>query len=143
MSDSQQQKRLSIVDEHIAHEVGQRLDPLVATFGDDPEWHNMPAGDVLQGHSAIRAFYAALFAGFPDFGLDVRHRHVAQDAVIVEAELLGTHRGEWMGIPATGKSLRLPICAVFTFTPDDRVKAEVVYYDRLTMLSQLGVAAGS
>jgi hypothetical protein len=48
-----------------------------------------------------------------------------------------------MGIPATGESLRLPLCAVFTFTPDDRLKAEVVYYDRLTMLSQLGVAAGS
>lgn len=37
--------RLRMVDEHIAHEVAHRLDPLVATFGDDPEWHNKAAGE--------------------------------------------------------------------------------------------------
>jgi len=33
----------------------------------------------------------------------------------------------------------LPLCAIFTFTSDDRLKTEVAYYDRLAMLSQLGV----
>jgi steroid delta-isomerase-like uncharacterized protein len=134
--------RLTVVDEHIAHEVAHRLEPLVATFGDDPEWHNTPDGNVMHGHSAIRDFYAALFEGFPDFDIDVRKKHLTSDAVIVEAELRGTHRGSWMGVAATGKSIRVPICAVFTFTPDDRLKTEVAYYDRLTLLSQLRVMAG-
>ena len=139
MSDSRKaEARLRVVDEHIAHEVAHRLDPLVATFGDDPEWHNKAAGEVMHGHSMIRDFYAALFEGFPDFDVDVQHKHVTPGAVIIEAELRGTHRGEWMGVSATGKSIRVPICAVFTFTPDDRVKTETVYFDRVTILSQLG-----
>jgi steroid delta-isomerase-like uncharacterized protein len=131
--------RLKIVDEHIAHEVAHRLEPLVETFGDEPEWHNKAGGDVMHGHAAIRDFYAALFEGFPDFDIDVRQKHVASDAVIVEADIRGTHRGTWMGVAATGKTIRVPICAVFTFGSDDRLKAEVVYYDQLTLLSQLGV----
>ena len=31
------------------------------------------------------------------------------------------------------------VCAIFTFTDDDLVKAESVYYDQLSLLSQLGV----
>ena len=96
----------------------------------------------MHGHSAIRDFYAALFEGFPDFDIEVRQKHVASDAVIVEAEIRGTHNGSWMGVAATGKTIRVPICVVFTFTPDDRLKAEVAYYDQLTLLSQLGVNAG-
>ena len=40
---------------------------------------------------------------------------------------------------ATGKSIRGRFCAIFTFTDDDLVKAESVYYDQLSLLSQLGV----
>ena len=51
--------RLRVVDEHIISEVEHRLDPLVATFGDAPEWHNKPGGQVMKGHREIRDFYAA------------------------------------------------------------------------------------
>ena len=40
---------------------------------------------------------------------------------------------------ATGKSIRVPRCVTFTFTDDDLVKGESVYYDQLSLLSQLGV----
>ena len=133
--------RLKIVDDHIAHESAHRLEPLLATFGSEPEWHNTAAGDVLAGHDAIGGFYAALFQGFPDFYLEVARKHVAAEAIVVEGHLGGTHRNDWMGVPATGRSVRIPFCAVFTFTPDDKVKAEIVYYDRLSLLTQLGALA--
>ena len=41
---------------------------------------------------------------------------------------------------ATGKTVRFPLCAIFTFGADDKIGAEIVYYDRLTVLTQLGVA---
>lgn len=114
-------------------------DPLVATFGDNAEWHNKAGGDVLHGHEAIREFYVALFRGFPDFDIEVRLKHVAAEAIIVETEITGTHLGEFMGVQATGRSIRVPLCAIFTFTDNDLVKAERVYYDQLSLLSQLGV----
>jgi hypothetical protein len=36
--------------------------------------------------------------------------------------------------------VRFPLCAIFTFASDDKIDAEIVYHDRLTVLSQLGVA---
>jgi len=131
--------RLRAVDDHIRFECAHELDGLMATFGSDPEWHNQAGEQVLRGHDAIRGFYGELFRGFPDFRLEVRQRHVALESVIVEGVLAGTQTGEWMGIQPAAKTVAVPFCAIFTFTDDNRLKAEVVYYDRLSFLSQLGV----
>jgi steroid delta-isomerase-like uncharacterized protein len=131
--------RLRAVEDHIRFEAAHDLHAVVGTFGQDPEWHNKPSHDVLHGHDAIRSFYSDLFAGFPDFWLDIPHRRLTDDAVYVEGFFGGTHEGAWAGIPATGRKIKVPICAVFTFTEDDRIKSEIAYYDRLTILEQLGV----
>jgi predicted ester cyclase len=130
--------RLQVVDDHIRFECAHELDPLMETFGLEPEWHNV-GEQALHGHDSIRGFYGALFRGFPDFWLDVRQRHLARDSVVLEGMLGGTHTGEWMGIPPTGKTVAVPFCAIFTFTDDDRLKSEIVYNDRLSLLSQLGI----
>ena|SRR5688572_22997565 len=131
--------RLRAVEDHIQFEIAHDLDRLLSTFGDDPEWHNKPSNEVLHGAESIRTFYSDLFAGFPDFWLDIRSRHATDDAIIVEGLLGGTHTGPWMGIPATGKTASIPFCAVFTFTADDRIHSEIVYFDRLSLLEQLGI----
>lgn len=135
--------RWRAVEDHIRFEAAHDLDPLLSTFGDDPEWHNIPSSDVLHGHEAIRGFYGDLFSGFPDFWLDIRSRRAADDAIVVEGLFGGTQEGAWMGIPPTGKKVSIPFCAVFTFTADDRIHSEIAYYDRLTLLEQLGVIASS
>ncbi|MCW5980167.1 MAG: ester cyclase [Bryobacteraceae bacterium] len=129
--------RLRVVDDHIRFECAHELDPLIATFGSEPEQHHV-GQEKLHGHDAIRAFYSGLFRGFPDFWLDVQQRHVAHDSVVLEGMLGGTHTGEWMGIKPTGTSIEAPFCAIFTFTDDSRLKTETVYYDRLSVLTQLG-----
>lgn len=139
MTNASANARLRIVEDHIRFESTHELGPLVATFGQSPEWHNKAGDQVLHGHDEIRGFYADLFKGFPDFRLDIRQKHQTSDSVIVEGVLGGTHTGTWMGMPATGKTAAVPFCAVFTFTADDRIKAEIVYYDRLMLLTQLGV----
>jgi steroid delta-isomerase-like uncharacterized protein len=131
--------RLRVVDDHIRFECAHELDSLMSTFGAEPEWHDRAADEVLNGHHPIRGFYANLFRGFPDFRLDVRQRRVAEDSVVVEGMLGGTHVGEWMGFQPTGKVVAVPFCAIFTFGNDNRLKAEIVYFDRLSVLSQLGV----
>ena len=141
MDSSRIAARMKVVDAHIEHESARQLEPLVATFGANPEWHNKPGDEVLNGHDAIRNFYAALFEAFPDFYVDVQQKRVAEDAIVVEGYLGGTHRAEWMGIPATSKTIRIPFCVVFTFTADDKLKAEFAYFDRLSIMSQLGVMA--
>jgi steroid delta-isomerase-like uncharacterized protein len=131
--------RMKAVEDHIRFESSHDLESLIGTFGDDPEWHNKPSNDVLNGHDAIRVFYRDLFVGFPDFWLDIHHRRFADDAIVVDGVFGGTHEGTWMGIPPTGKKVAIPFCAVFTFTDEDLLHSEIAYYDRLTLLEQLGV----
>src|SRR5918996_1570202 len=65
--------------------------------------------------------------------------HHTDDAVIVEANLSGTHEGNFRGLPATGRKFEMRFCAIFIFE-DDRLVCERVYFDSATVLRQLGIA---
>ena len=132
--------RLAQVEEHARAENAHELDALVDTFGDRPFWDDRAGSERHDGRDGVRTYYAELFAGFPDFHFYVDRRHVAADAVIMEVTVHGTHTGTWKGIPPTGRHVSFPVCAVFTFDDTDRIEAETVYFDRLTVLTQLGVA---
>ena len=57
-------------------------------------------------------------------------------------DLLGTHEGELRGIPATGRTFRVPMVAIFEFgdaAHPDGITCERVYFDSASMLTQLGV----
>jgi hypothetical protein len=51
----------------------------------------------------------------------------------------GTQLGSWRGLPATGRRVEVPLCGVYTFDESDRLAGERIYYDRATVLRQLGV----
>ena len=58
---------------------------------------------------------------------------------MLEVTISGTHLGAWRGLPATGRRLSFPLCAVYTFDPRDQLASERIYYDRAGVLRQLGV----
>jgi predicted ester cyclase len=75
----------------------------------------------------------------PDLEIEVRRRYPAGDAVLVEVIIRDTHLGGWRGLPPTGRRVEFPLCGVYTFAADDRLAGERIYYDRGTVLRQLGV----
>jgi steroid delta-isomerase-like uncharacterized protein len=75
----------------------------------------------------------------PDLEIEVHCQHVTDDAVLVEVMIRGTHLGVWRGLPATGRRIEFPLCGVYTFDGDDRLAGEKIYYDRGTVLRQLGL----
>ena len=75
----------------------------------------------------------------PDLEIEVQRQHVTDGAILVEAVIRGTHLGGWRGLPATGRRVEFPLCGVYTFDADDRLAGEKIYYDRGTVLRQLGV----
>jgi steroid delta-isomerase-like uncharacterized protein len=75
----------------------------------------------------------------PDLEIDVKRQHVTEDAILVEVIIRGTHLGDWRGLPATARRVEFPLCGVYTFDAKDRLAGEKIYYDRGTVLRQLGV----
>jgi steroid delta-isomerase-like uncharacterized protein len=132
--------RERIVQEHVNRELAHDLDALVETFTNESVWEDVASAETHDGHPGIRQHYDELFTGFPDFAFEVVRKHTGDESVVLEVIVTGTHLATWKGIPATGKAVRFPLCAIFTFGADDRINAEIVYYDRLTVLTQLGVA---
>src|SRR5262244_2227245 len=75
----------------------------------------------------------------PDLSIDVKNQHAAFDSIVVEVIIRGTHLGPWRGLPATGRKVEFPLCGIFTFDTEDRLAGERIYYDRASVLGQLGL----
>jgi steroid delta-isomerase-like uncharacterized protein len=131
--------RVAIVEQHIRLENAHDLEGVLRTFGDTARYDDEAWGEHYKGATGVRLFYEQLMKAVPDLEIEVQRRHVTDDAVLVEVMIRGTHLGEWRGLPATGRRVEVPICGVYTFDSDDRLAGEKIYYDRGTVLRQLGV----
>ena len=132
-----QQRRLEIVQEHMLSENEHRFEDTLATF-DHPRYELVPTGEVFDGAERVSEYYRTSRTAFPDQRNENSVFHSAGDAVIVEFDLLGTHRGELRGIEPTGRSFRCRMCAVFMFEPDsERIVCERIYFDQATIARQL------
>ena len=62
--------------------------------------HGYPGG--LQGLEGLRLFHEALWHAFPDARLTVEDLVVEGDRAALRYRMQGTHRGEYLGVAATG-----------------------------------------
>lgn len=133
-------RREAVVREHMDSENRLDFEATLATFA-HPHYELIATGEVYDGDEAVRGYYAASRAAFPDQRNEVRALHHSDDGVLVEFDLLGTHRGPLRGIPPTGREFRCAMAALFLFD-DDRIVCERVYFDSATILRQLGLLPG-
>jgi steroid delta-isomerase-like uncharacterized protein len=132
--------RMATVEEHIRSENRHDLEAVMATFGPDARYDDEPWQDHRMGLEKVRSYYTELLGSLPDLSIEVRQRYVASAAIIVEVTIRGTHLGMWRGgMPATGRRVEFPLCGVYTFDAQDRLAGERIYYDRMTVLRQLGL----
>ena len=131
--------RCKIVEEHVRLENQRDLEGVMSTFGATARYDDEPYGEHHIGRDQVRAYYAGLLAAMPDLKIDVREPHATEAAIVLEVVISGHHEGAWRGLPATGRRVEFPLCGIFTFDDSDRLSGEKIYYDRATVLRQLGV----
>jgi len=131
-------KREEIVREHMESENRHEFDATLDTF-DRPRYELIPTGEVHDGPEEVMAYFKETRRAFPDQRNELLALHHADDAVLVEAVIRGTHKGPLRSLPPTGREYELPILAIFMFD-GDKLLCERVYFDQLTVLRQLGIA---
>jgi steroid delta-isomerase-like uncharacterized protein len=131
--------RVALVDQHIRLENEHDLEGVVRTFGEGAHYDDEAWGEHHKGRSGVRSFYEQLMKALPDLEIEVQSRYVTDEAILVEVVIRGSHLGGWRGLPATGRRVEFPLCGLYTFDADDRLSGEKIYYDRGTVLRQLGV----
>ena len=75
---------------------------------------------------------------FPDMRMDVEEVLTSGDKAIVRARVTGTHQGEFMGMPATGKSFDVKLIDIMRFGNDGLAHEHWGVIDALAMMQQLG-----
>ena len=136
---SVREAREALVREHMESENRHEFDVTMDTFH-HPRYEIVPTGEVHDGAEAVAKYFEDTRAAFPDQRNELIELHHADDAVIAEFWLKGTHHGELRGIPPTGREFTCRCAAFFVFEPGtDRLVCERVYFDAITILAQLGV----
>jgi steroid delta-isomerase-like uncharacterized protein len=130
-------RREAVVREHMDSENRHEYDATMATFG-HPRYEIVPTGDVFDGEQEVRRYFGETRTAFPDQRNELIALHHADDSVIAEFWLRGTHEGEFRGIPPTAKSFECRMTAFFLFE-QEKLVCERVYFDAITILSQLGL----
>ncbi len=139
MDPERQSRRMQLVDEHVRLENQHDLDGIMTTFGSAPRYDDEPWNAHYAGRDGVRLFYSELLRAMPDLQIDVQRRHISEATIVLEVIIRGRHLGAWRGLPPTGRHVQFPLCGVYTFDEDDRLAGEKIYYDRATVLRQLGV----
>jgi len=137
--DERLKARLHIVDEHIRCENSHDLETVMTTFGPEARYDDEPWGDHRTGLDGVRSYYVELMNALPDLAIEITQKHLAIDSIIVEVIIRGTHLGPWRGLPATGRRVEFPLCGIYTFSDDNLLAGERIYYDRGMVLGQLGM----
>lgn len=114
-----------------------RLDDLLTNeFVDHEELRGIPPTG-----EGLKQKYTMLRAGFPDFGFTIEDLFSAGDRVAVRVTVHGTHEGEFMGRPPTGRRFAVPSVGIFRIA-DRQIAEHWGVFDQLAMLGQLGAFGG-
>ena len=127
--------REKIVLDHFRDEVAQRWDDVLSTFP-HPQYELVPTGVVHDGDAEVRQYYRDTRVAFPNQHHEMIALRHSDDAVICEFYLLGTHKGAFGPIPATGNAFKVRMTAFFVFD-GATLTCERIYFDTLTFLRQL------
>lgn len=116
---------------------GKNLDVISELCHEDMVSHNVLPG-MPNGAEGARVMFGSLFAAFPDMHGEVLDTVEDGDRLCVRSRVTGTHKGEFMGIPATGKSVDFERIDILRFA-DGKVAEQWGVADDMGMMGQLGL----
>ena len=109
------------------------FDDLIA---DDYVNHDMPAP--APGRAGFKQMMVGWRAAFPDMKLTIEDVVGEGDLVATRGVFTGPHKGEFNGIPATGKRVPVPWMDMWR-AKNGKLSENWVRLDMMAMLTQLGV----
>lgn len=100
--------------------------------------HTQHEPEPLRGREALRELHRLLHVAFPDFHITIEDMIRDGDEVAVRWTVRGTHRGDYFGIPPTGRPVEVEEVAIFRFE-GELAKELWLMPNLLGAMEQLGV----
>jgi steroid delta-isomerase-like uncharacterized protein len=92
---------------------------------------------ITPDRAGVKQFFTMLRAAYPDIRMTAEDLIAEGDKVVARISITGTHQGEFMRVPATGKQITVPAVDIVQFR-DGKATAHWGVTDGLTWMQQLG-----
>lgn len=90
------------------------------------------------GREAIKSWYTMLNTAIPDFHISINDTFAEGDRVVTRITAGGTHKGEFQGIPPTGKTVKIAGISIFRLQ-NGKIAEGWLVNDELGMMQQMGL----
>jgi len=100
----------------------------------------LPQTGERRGPAEIRAHIREWLDAFPDMQYRIEQMFVSGDRVISELVVEGTHRGEWLGLPPTGRHVAIRLMTIHRIA-NGKIAEDWVILESAGFLGQLGLVA--
>ena len=114
-------------------------DGIAVNLAEDVIWRDVAFGMPLHGREALKAAAQAYMTGFPDLRIEETSSTLAPPRLVQELTITGTHLGEFLGVPPTGRFTQSYAAVITTFDEDGMMIEGALYWNALELLRQLGI----
>lgn len=114
------------------------IDGFGALLAEDFVEHEQSPG-LAPTKEGVLEFFRMYRAAFPDLRFDPQDVIASDDKVVVRVRATGTNSGNFMGMPATGKSMDIQLVDIVRFDDGGLGREHWGVADVMTMMQQLGV----
>jgi len=109
----------------------------LSMMADDVVFTTMATGEEHRGPDGVRAMLQYVYHTAFDAHAETRNMIFADGKAVLEADFVGRHIGEFAGVAATNKVVRVPLCVVYD-VENDKIKRGRVYFEIPALMAQLG-----
>ena len=102
--------------------------------------HSAPPG-LPPDREGVKMQFTMFFAALPDLHAIIHDQVADEHKVVTRKTLRGTHKGDLMGIPPTGKTVDIEVIDIMA-VKDGQITDHWNLVDQLGLLKQLGALAG-
>jgi steroid delta-isomerase-like uncharacterized protein len=113
------------------------IDAAAERLADDFVEHEAMPG-LEPNKEGTRQLFRMMIAGFPDLRFDAEDILTSGDKVVARSRVTGTNKGEFMGMPATGKSINVQAIDIVRFGNDGLAAEHWGVMDMMSIMQQLG-----
>lgn len=113
----------------------------VSMMADDVVFTIMATGQEHRGREGVMGMLTYFYHIAFDATATTENTIFGDGKALIEGDFVGKHIGEFAGIPATNKDVRVPICVVYDLE-NDKISRGRVYFEMPVLMQQLGVGMG-
>ena len=123
----------TIMERYIASEHGD-----ASMMADDVVFRSMATGEEYRTPAAVLGMLDFFYRVAFEATAQTRTFVVGPGSAVLEADFVGRHIGEFAGVPATGREVRVPLCVCYDLR-DGKIVEGRIYFEIPAFLAQVGI----